>query len=298
MGGEMAVASRTRGRRRLRLRRAAGYLFAALCLVALLFVFAALLTLVGQVMARGLPWLSWGLLTHYPSRSPEQAGLLPALVGSVWLVGLTGLFAVPLGVGTAIYLEEYAPRGWLARLIEVNIHNLAGVPSIVYGLLGLAVFVQWMQLGRSLLAGALTMTLLVLPIVIVASREALRAVPDSHRQAGYALGATRWQVVWRIVLPSALPGILTGIILALSRALGEAAPVLAISALVYLTFVPTDPLDRFTVLPIQIFNWVSRPQAGFRDLAAGGILVLLAVLLLMNAAAVYLRNRFQQRQVE
>jgi len=298
MGGPMAVVQPYGWRRRLRLRRGAGLLFAGLSLLSLLFVFSALLTLLAQVLAQGLPWLSWKLLTHYPSRHPEQAGLLSALAGSAWLMALTALFTVPLGVGAAVYLEEYAPRGRLARLVEVNLSNLAGVPSIVYGLLGLALFVQWLHLGRSLLAGALTMTLLVLPIVIVAGREALRAVPQSHREAGYALGATRWQVVWHIALPEALPGILTGLILALSRALGEAAPVIAISALVYLTFVPTDPLDRFTVLPIQIFNWVSRPQAAFQGLAAAGIIVLLGVLLLMNAGAVYLRNRFQQKRVE
>ena len=210
-------------------------------------------------------------------------------------MGLTAAFTVPVGTGAAIYLEEYAPKNWFTRLIEVNISNLAGVPSIVYGLLGLALFVQWMALGRSLLAGGLTLSLLVLPIVILASREAIRAVPRTHRDAAYALGATRWEVTKLVVLPASLPGILTGIILAMSRAIGEAAPVIAITALVYLTFVPTDPLDRFTVLPIQIYNWMSRPQEEFKGLAAAGIIVLLVVLLAMNAIAVYLRNRFQNR---
>jgi phosphate transport system permease protein len=213
-------------------------------------------------------------------------------------MGLTAIFTVPVGVGAAVYLEEYAPKNRLTTLIEINISNLAGVPSIVYGLLGLAIFVQFLALDRTLLAGALTLALLILPIVILASREAIRAVPSSHRDAAYALGATQWEVTRRVVLPSAVPGILTGAILAMSRAIGEAAPVLAISALVFITFVPTSPLDRFTVLPIQIFNWTSRPQDDFRGLAAAGIIVLLVILLSMNAVAIYLRNRFQVRSEE
>ena len=224
-------------------------------------------------------------------------------------MGLTALFCVPVGIGAAIYLEEYAPENRLTQFIEINIANLAGVPSIVYGLLGLALFVQGytfeyggtrieFNLGRSVLAGALTMSLLVLPIVILASREAIKAVPDTYRQASFALGATKWETIRGVVLPSAFPGMLTGIILAMSRAVGETAPVIAISALVYLTFIPQGPLDRFTVLPIQIYNWVSRPQADFQGLAAGGIVVLLIVLLSMNALAVYLRNRFQNRSIE
>lgn len=259
---------------------------------------AGLITLLVQIVVPGAPWLNWHFLTSYPSRHPQEAGLLSALMGTIWLMGLTAVFSVPVGVGAAIYLEEYAPRNWLTRLIEVNISNLAGVPSIVYGLLGLSIFVGWMALGRSLLAGALTLGLLVLPIVILASREAIRAVPSTHREAAYALGATQWQVTKRVVLPAAFPGILTGTILAMSRAIGEAAPVLAISALVYLTFVPSGPLDRFTVLPIQIFNWVTRPQAEFRGLAAAAIIVLLVILLSMNALAIYLRNRYQIRSEE
>ncbi len=283
---------------RLPLRKALGRLFYLLFFASILVSIAGLVTLVAQVTMEGLPWLDWGFLTSYPSRFPEQAGIKSALAGTLWLMGLTAAFTVPVGVGAAIYLEEYAPRNWLTRAIEVNISNLAGVPSIVYGLLGLAVFVQWLALGRSILAGALTISLLVLPIVILASREAIRAVPEGHRQAAYALGATQWQVIKGVVLPSALPGILTGTILAMSRAIGEAAPVIAISALVYLTFVPTDPLDRFTVLPIQIFNWVSRPQEAFHGLAAAGILVLLMVLLSMNALAIYLRNQYQVKSEE
>ena len=257
-----------------------------------------LVVLLAQVLFQGLEWLSPELIFNFPSRHPEQAGLKAAIFGTLWLMGLTAAFTVPVGVGAAIYLEEYATENWLTRLIEVNIANLAGVPSIVYGLLGLALFVQLLSLGRSVLAGALTMSLLVLPIVILASREAIKAVPETYRQAAFALGATKWEVVRSVVLPSAYPGVLTGIILAMSRAIGETAPVIAISALVYLTFVPQNPLDRFTVLPIQIFNWIARPQEDFRGLAAGGIIVLLIVLLSMNALAVFLRNRYQKQSVE
>jgi phosphate transport system permease protein len=211
------------------------------------------------------------------------------------MVGITAVFAVPIGIGAAIYLEEYAPKHWITRVLQTNIANLAGVPSIVYGLLGLAIFVRQMELGRSLLAGSLTMALLVLPMIIIASQEAVRAVPPSYREGAFALGATRWQVVWRQVLPAALPGILTGIILALSRALGEAAPMLMIGALLFVPFTPSGPMDRFTVLPIQIFNWISRPQEAFHAAAAAGIIVLLAVLLLMNSIAIVLRHRFQRR---
>lgn len=257
-----------------------------------------LVVLLAQVLSQGMEWLSPELIFNFPSRHPEQAGLKAAIFGTLWLMGLTAAFTVPVGVGAAIYLEEYATENWLTRLIEVNIANLAGVPSIVYGLLGLALFVQLLSLGRSVLAGALTMSLLVLPIVILASREAIKAVPETYRQAAFALGATKWEVVRSVVLPSAYPGVLTGIILAMSRAIGETAPVIAISALVYLTFVPQNPLDRFTVLPIQIFNWIARPQEDFRGLAAGGIIVLLIVLLSMNALAVFLRNRYQKQSVE
>ena len=257
-----------------------------------------LVVLLAQILFQGLEWLSPELIFNFPSRHPEQAGLKAAIFGTVWLMGLTAAFTVPGGGGAAIYLEEYASENWLTRLIEVNIANLAGVPSIVYGLLGLALFVQLLSLGRSVLAGALTMSLLVLPIVILASREAIKAVPETYRQAAFALGATKWEVVRSVVLPSASPGVLTGIILAMSRAIGETAPVIAISALVYLTFIPQNPLDRFTVLPIQIFNWIARPQEDFRGLAAGGIIVLLIILLSMNALAVFLRNRYQKQSVE
>jgi phosphate transport system permease protein len=283
---------------RLAWRKGVGTLVYWLFLFSVLIGIVGLATLLLQILIEGIPWLSWGFITNYPAPRADEAGLKSAIMGTIWLMGLTAIFTVPVGVGAAVYLEEYAPKNRLTTLIEINISNLAGVPSIVYGLLGLAIFVQFLALDRTLLAGALTLALLILPIVILASREAIRAVPSSHRDAAYALGATQWEVTRRVVLPSAVPGILTGAILAMSRAIGEAAPVLAISALVFITFVPTSPLDRFTVLPIQIFNWTSRPQDDFRGLAAAGIIVLLVILLSMNAVAIYLRNRFQVRSEE
>ena len=283
---------------RLAFRKAVGTGFLGLFILALLVGLSGLIILIIQVLIEGVPWLSWTLVSSYQSRFPEQAGVLAPLIGSLWLMGLTAAFTVPVGVGAAVYLEEYAPKNRLTQLIEINISNLAGVPSIVYGLLGLAVFVQWMAMGRSLLAGGLTLSLLVLPIVILTSREAIRSVPQSYRQGAYALGSTQWEVTKKIVLPSAFPGILTGVILAMSRAIGEAAPILAITALVYVTFVPTNPLDRFTILPLQIFDWVGRPQEDFQSLAAAGIIILLAMLLSMNALAIFLRNKYQKRSEE
>lgn len=270
-------------------------IFKAAALAALLLALGTLLTLLIDVAVDGLGRLNWQFLTSFPSRKPEAAGILSALVGTAYLIILTALLALPVGLGAAIYLEEYAAKGWFSRLVEINIANLAGVPSIIYGLLGLELFVRAMGLGRSLLAGALTMALLILPIIIISSREAIRAVPPSIREASYALGATRWQTIRYQVLPLAFPGTLTGSILAFSRAIGEAAPMITIGALTYIAFLPDGLLAPFTVLPIQIFNWVSRPQKGFFAAAAAGILVLLGVLLLMNALAVYLRQRYQRR---
>ena len=280
------------------LRKTQGAIFYMLFLACVLVGIIGLVTLLAQVLVEGLPWLSWHLLTDYPSRHPEEAGLKAAIWGTVWIMGLTASFTVPIGVGAAVYLEEYAPKSWITRVLEVNISNLAGVPSVVYGLLGLGLFVQLMSLGKTVIAGAMTLTLLVLPIVILASREAIRAVPNTYREAAYGLGADKWQVVKGVVLPSAFPGILTGTILAMSRAIGEAAPIVVISGLVYLTFVPATPMDRFTALPLQIFNWASRPQDDFRSLAAAGIIVLLVVLLSMNAVSIALRNRYQSRAEE
>jgi len=270
-------------------------LFRWCAVLMLLVAIGTLVTLLIDVLIDGGGRLSWQFLTSFPSRKPEQAGAVSAIVGTLYMMLLTALFALPVGVASAIYLEEYARRSLAARVIEVNIANLAGVPSIIYGLLGLELFVRAMGFDRSLLAGALTMALLVLPIIIISSREALRAVPGSLREASYALGASRWQTIWHQVLPLAFPGILTGSILAFSRAIGEAAPLITIGALTYIAFLPDSLFSPFTALPIQIFNWVSRPQAGFHANAAAAILVLLALLLLMNAAAVYLRQRFQKR---
>jgi phosphate transport system permease protein len=250
--------------------------------------------LLAEVVRNGIGWLDIQFLTSFPSRFAERAGIQAALWGTIWLIGLTALISIPIGIGAAIYLEEYARRNWINTVIEINIANLAGTPSIVYGILGLALFVRGMMLGRSLLAGALTMSLLILPVTIIASREALRAVPSSIRQASFALGATRWQTVWHHVLPAALPGILTSIILALSRAIGETAPLIMIGALTYVAFTPSGPMDAFTALPIQIFNWASRPQQEFFNLAAAGIIVLLVVLLSLNAAAIWIRYRSQK----
>ncbi len=279
----------TRRRRRAAAFRAACMLLTWLCL-------ALLAVLLVHATREGLPWLDLQFLRDFPSRFPQRAGIKSALSGTLWLIGFTAVFSIPIGIAAAIYLEEYAGRTRLNSLIEVSIANLAGVPSIVYGILGLTLFVRWLQLGRSVLAGAMTMSLLILPIIIIASREALRAVPDSIRRGAFALGATRWQTVRHHVLPSALPGILTGTILALSRAIGETAPLIMIGALTYVAFVPRGPTDAFTALPIQIFNWVSRPQEEFHQLAAAGIIVLLTVLLLMNAAAVFIRHRAQRSQ--
>jgi phosphate transport system permease protein len=279
--------------RRLFFRRGTALGFSILCVAATIIAIAALGVLLVDVASKGLDRVSWDFINSFPSRNAEDAGIKAALWGTLWMMGITALVAVPVGLGAAIYLEEYAPKNWLTSIIQVNISNLAGVPSIIYGLLGLAVFVRALQLERSVLAGALTMALLVLPIIIIASREALRAVPNSIREAAYAVGASRSQMVFHQVVPAALPGVMTGVILALSRAIGETAPLIVIGALLFVPFTPSSPFDKFTVLPIQIFNWTSRPQEAFQQNAAAGIIVLLAVLLTMNSIAIFLRNRFQ-----
>jgi len=279
-------------RRRARLSRA----FAGLCLCATVFCVLVLVLLIMEILRQGLPWLNMRLLTSFPSVHPEKAGIAPALVSSLWLILLTAMFAVPVGVGTAVYLEEYAQASWWRRIVQVNIANLAGVPSIVYGILGLGLFVRALALQRSILAGALTLTLVVLPIIILAAQEALRAVPGSIRQASFALGATRWQTVWHQVLPAAMPGIMTGVILALSRAMGEAAPLVAMgAAATFITFVPLSPADDFSALPVQIYDWSSRPDPAYQHVAAAAIVVLLAVLILLNATAVYVRYHYGKR---
>ncbi|MGE0591971.1 MAG: phosphate ABC transporter permease PstA [Vicinamibacterales bacterium] len=270
-------------------------LFQALGLLVLCIALTALAALIINVWVDGAGRLSWDFITGFPSRRAEDAGIWHALTGSVFVILMTALLAIPVGVGAAVYLEEYGGRSTVAKLIEINITNLAAVPSIIYGLLGLGLFVRAMAMDRSVMAGAATLALLVLPVVILATREALRAVPRSLREGSYALGATKWQTIWYQVLPVSLPGILTGVILALSRAIGETAPLITIGALTYVPFAPDGIWSPFTVLPIQIFNWTSRPQAAFQTNAAAGILVLLAVLLTMNAVAVWLRDRFQKK---
>jgi phosphate transport system permease protein len=273
----------------------AGRVFRGLLYFSLAIGFVTLGALLVQVIAEGYRWVDLVLFFEPPSTDPLIAGAEPAILATIYIGLLLLAFTVPLGVGTAIYLEEYANRErWYNRLLEVNIQNLAAVPSIVYGILGLAFLVRGLGLGRVLLAGAMILTLLVLPTVIIASREAIRAVPDSIRQGAYALGATKWQVVWRQVLPAATPGIATGSILALSRGLGETAPLLLVGALTYVAFNPT-PLGEFTALPVQIFQWVARPQEEFRTLAASAIIVLLGILLTLNAFAIWLRNRYEKR---
>jgi phosphate transport system permease protein len=251
-----------------------------------------LAVLIWDIASSGARWLSLDLLTNTPSRKPEEAGLRPALLGTLWVIGLTALFAFPIGVGAAVYLEEYAPNNRWTRLLKTNIANLAGIPSIVYGLLGLGVFVSLLALGRTVISGALTMALLILPVIIIASQEAIRAVPSSLRQAAFALGATRWQVARDHVIPAAMPGILTGIILSISRAMGETAPLLVVGAAAYVTFNPTGLTSKYTALPMQIYEWARRPQQEFQELAAAAIIVLLVLLLLLNATAIYLRQRF------
>jgi phosphate transport system permease protein len=246
-------------------------------------------------VADGAGRLSWQFLTSFPSRRAAQAGIYHALVGSIFVIVVTAVLALPVGVAAAIYLEEYATRSRLAHFIEINIANLAAVPSIIYGLLGLGLFVRVLSMGRSVFAGAATLALLVLPVVILSTREAIRTVPGSIREGSYALGATKWQTIWHQVLPMAFPGILTGLILALSRAIGETAPLITIGALTYVPFAPDGIWSPFTVLPIQVFNWVSRPQADFRANAAAGIIVLLVLLLSMNALAILLRDHYQRK---
>lgn len=280
---------------RLGRRKFASAVFAGLCFCVTLLAFVLLVWLLWGILRDGLPGLNLNFINAFPSRHANQAGIKSALYGSVWVISLTVLFAVPIGIGAAIYLQEYAENNRFARFVQANIANLAGVPSIVYGILGLALFVRAMHLQRSVISGGLTLALLVLPIVIISAQEALRAVPPSLREGSYALGATRWQTIRGQVLPVALPGILTGIILAVARAMGETAPLIMMGALTYVAFVPRGPMDGFTTLPIQIFNWTSRPQESFQKIAASGSIVLLGVLLSMNALAIWLRHRYHKK---
>lgn len=250
---------------------------------------------IGDILIDGLRRIDWSFITSLPSRKAEKAGIYTALMGSVWILILTALIAIPVGVAAGIYLEEYSKKNRLSGLLEINISNLAGVPSIIYGLLGLEIFVRIMNLGASVLAGSLTLSLLILPIIIVATRESIKSVPQSISDASFALGASKWQTIWNQILPASSGGILTGVILALSRAVGETAPLIVVGALAYVPFAPSDPMDEFSVLPIQIFNWISRPQHGFIENAAAAIIILLLITFVMNGIAVYFRNKWQNK---
>jgi phosphate transport system permease protein len=288
-------AGATRFNTRQETRRRLGGVFAVLCLGAISIGVVFLIVLLFDILQDGAGRLSAAFLNGYPSRFASRSGIKPALFGSIWTLAMTAALSFPLGVGTAIWLEEYAPNNRFTRLIQTNIANLAGVPSIVYGMLGLTLFVRWLAMGGTILAGACTLALLILPVIIIASQEAIRAVPNSIRLGAYALGATRWETIRSQVLPQALPGILTGTILALSRAIGEAAPLIVIGAAAFVPFVPNSPLDEFTVIPIQTFVWINKPQAEFREVAAAGSIVLLVALLALNAVAILLRNRYSRR---
>ena len=275
-------------------RKLTGTIFYGACLAAILILLLALVALLVDVLTKGLPWLDADFLTRPPSSRPERAGILPALVGSLEIGLMVGLFTFPTGIAAAIYLQEYASDSRLNRLLQTNIGNLAGVPSIIYGILGLGLFVRLLGLGPTVLAGALTLTLLILPVVIIASIEALKAVPHAQREGAYALGATRWQMVRRSVLPAAAPGIMTGIILAMARAIGEAAPLIVIGAFTFVTFLPNPVSGQYTVLPIQIYGWAGRPQADFQGISAAAIIVILALMLALNGLALIVRARLSK----
>lgn len=259
------------------------------------FALLVLATLLFNIISGGIGRINWSFFTNFPSRHAEKAGIFTALAGMLSLLFFTIIIALPIGIMAAVYLQEYGKKNRFARLVEINIANLAGVPSIIYGILGLQLFVRWAGMGNSIIAGALTLALLIMPIIIVSTREAIRAVPDTLREASYGMGATKWQTTSRVVVPSALGGILTGIILSVSRAIGETAPLLVIGALVYVPFIPEGPNDQFTTLPIQIFNWVSRPQQEFIINAAAGIIVLLLITFLLNGIAIYIRNKWYKK---
>ncbi len=269
--------------------------FKALGMLFTLFGVSILVVLIYSILRIGFTRISWDFITSLPSRNPEEAGIYTAIIGTLDLMLLTVIFAIPIGVGAGIYLEEYSKKSKLSSLLEINISNLAGVPSIIYGLLGLGIFVRYFNFGGSILAGSLTLSLLILPIIIVATREAIKAVPPSLKEASFALGASKWQTISDIVLPSSFGGIITGIILSLSRAIGETAPLIVVGAMAYVPFVPQSLFDAFSVLPMQIFNWTTRPQQGFAVAASAAIIILLLITFIMNGIAVYFRNRWQKK---
>lgn len=289
------IANSAEDKKRIMRRRRKNRIFHSLFFLSAFFGVVALSILLIQILVQGLSYLDWQFLTSFSSRRPEAAGIKAAFVGTIWLMAIVAPLTFIVGVATAIYLEEYARNHWISRIIQINIANLAGVPSIVFGLLGLTVFVRLFGFGHSILSGALTMTLLVLPIIIVASQEAIRAVPLSLRHASYALGANRWQTIVRVVLPSSFAGILTGSILSMSRAIGETAPLLVVGAVAYIAFLPENVFSSFTVLPMQIYTWAGLPKEEFQHVAGAGIIVLLVLLLAMNAAAILLRNKYQRK---
>lgn len=281
--------------RRMNGRNIINKLFKSIFLLATLTALLALVILMYQIVSQGVNHLSLDFIVNFASRFPEQAGIKAALVGSIWLMVVVAPTSIILGVGSALYLEEYAGKNRITTFIQMNISNLAGVPSVVFGLLGLTIFVRALALGNSILAAGFTMSLLILPVIIVASQEAIRTVPGELRDASYGMGATKWQTIARIILPAAVPGILTGSILALSRAIGETAPLIVIGVPVIIQFLPAGVMDTFTALPMQIYDWSSRPQPEFQQVAAAGIIVLMVVLLLMNSVAVIIRNKFEKR---
>jgi phosphate transport system permease protein len=281
---------------RVRRRKAAGAAVAAILFLSTLIGIVVLLTLIVDIAITGVPWLSKEFLTGFPGAAAERSGIYPAIIGSLYLMLLTGAFAVPVGVGTAVWLEEYAPRGWYTNLVQVNINNLAGIPSVVYGILGLAVFVYMARFGNSLLSAALTLALLVLPIIVISSQEAIRSIPTGIRESAFAVGATRSQVIVSHLIPIAMPGIMTGVILALSRAMGETAPLVLVGASLAIHFTPAHLLDDFTAIPMLIFSWTEEPGADFRALAAAAIIVLMVFLLIMNLSAILLRDYFEEHR--
>ncbi|TYR82403.1 phosphate ABC transporter permease PstA [Priestia megaterium] len=286
---------RTQVQKRMHGRLLKNTIFRLIFFCATIFGLAVLAMLLYRVLTQGLGWLDADFLQNFASRRPEQAGVKAALIGSLWLMAVVAPVSLILGVGTALYLEEYAKKNKFNDFIKLNISNLAGVPSIVFGLLGLTIFVRELALGRSILAAGLTMSLLILPVIVVAAQEAIRSVPTQLREASFGMGATKWQTIYRVVLPAAIPGILTGSILALSRAVGETAPLVVVGLPTFIAYLPAGILDTATVLPMQIYNWTSRPQADFQSVAAAGIIVLLVFLILMNSIAVFIRNKFQKR---
>ena len=271
--------------------------FKVFCYGCAFLTVGVLAALLFDVFTTGVKWLDWQFLTSFSSRFPHKSGIYAGIVGSLWLISMTVAIAVPLGVGAALYLEELSKVTWWKKIIDINIANLAGVPSIVYGILGLALYVRFLGLGRSIFAGSLTLATLILPVIIIVTREALKAVPQSVRHAAYAVGATKWQTLCSFVLPSAFPGILTGIILSVSRAIGETAPIILVGGLVYVAFTPEGPMDEYTVLPLMIYNWAERHGQDFFQLAAAGIIVLLFILLITNALAIYLRHKLQKGNI-